>query len=168
VFWRGADGSEFSEFPDGSVLQIGPSAPSLTRHTVDESQVRQVTPFPLAQRRTNAPAASFPLTYTQAGTGASLMLSATGSWVVTAGQGQTLTLQVNGGASIVLTDTTITLNASQSITETAPAIDLDGPVDASSTIDAAGEITGGADDIKLTQHIHPTGNSDTGPPVSGS
>jgi phage baseplate assembly protein gpV len=164
VFWRGPDGSEFSQYPDGSTLQIGPSQPNLTRHTVGSGQVRSATPFPLAQRVATAPAASFPLIFTQAGTGASLMLTASGSWTITAAPGQTINFQVSGGAAIGMTDTNITLKASD-------AVGLNTPnVDASAAINAAGEITAetSGTSIKLSQHVHLVGDNDTSVPVTGT
>lgn len=154
VFWRGPDGSEFSQYPDGSTLQIGPSAPKLTRHTIGSGQARSATPFPLAQRAPSG-VASFGLLFTQAGTGASLQLTASGGWIITAAPGQNILFQVSGGASTTLTSSQIEMVASTNVSMATPTLAVSGQIEATGNITADSGAGGGS--VTLLNHQHGVG-----------
>jgi hypothetical protein len=126
--YRDHNGSLVEAFPDGTVIQAGPTLPAPTRHTIDGNQARQRTPFPLAQRITQ-PVSPFPLSI-QHPTGASAVLTASGGWQITAASGQTVVLSVAGGAVFtvagnnltVASDATVTVTSSTAINLVAPAI----------------------------------------------
>lgn len=126
--WRGQAGEITEALPDGTVVQLGPAAPTLTRHTVDGQSMRQRTPFTASQRVLQTPT-PFPVTLTHP-TGASASLSASGSWSVVAAPGQTVSLSVSGGVTLTLSgstlsvssDTTVAITSTTNIALSAPQI----------------------------------------------
>lgn len=104
--------------PDGSALLLGFSGiPQLTRHTVDSSQVRQRTPYTQDQRVAKAPP-PIPVWYLHK-SGTKFNIDTSGNVTVTAAQNQTITYQVSGGGSIVISgdgSITATSKSSQPIT----------------------------------------------------
>lgn len=92
--YRAETGAITESLPEGTVIQIGPAPPTLTRHTVDQNQARQRTPFLPAQRVAQAPG-TFAASIT-APNGASAVLTASGAWQMTAASGQAISLTAGG------------------------------------------------------------------------
>jgi hypothetical protein len=78
-------GTTWMEWPDGTVLQIGPGTVTPMRTVVTSGQVAQQQAFPLAQRVASQ-ASPFPMSLTL-GSGASLSADASGNWTVSAAPG---------------------------------------------------------------------------------
>jgi hypothetical protein len=131
---RMPDGSTNEVWPDGSVLQIGPTMLAPTRHTLDGSQARQRTPY-TASERCPAPPGAFPVALHHP-SGASATLSASGAWSLATAAGQPMTLTGTSGAVAAVSAAgawSITAAAGQPVTVSVPG-------GASITIDAAGNV----------------------------
>lgn len=102
--YRDQDGSLTEAMPDGTTIQVGPTLPALTRHTIDATQARRRTAFTAAQRRPQTPG-PYPVTLNHP-TGALASLSASGAWAVQAAPGQSITLSVSGGVVVTLDGST--------------------------------------------------------------
>ena len=105
--WRGADGTTQEGYPDGTTVTVGPSTPSLTRHTVNGKQQRVRSPYGMAQR-VPAGGAAAPVTISHS-SGASASISATGAVNVKAANGQTLVIQANGCTMTIDTSGNLTI-----------------------------------------------------------
>jgi hypothetical protein len=95
----GPDGTTAAQLADGTQVLAGASMPVPTRHTLDGTQVRKVTPYTAAERNPSPPGA-FPLSIAHP-SGARLALTGSGAGTVTIPSGQGLTLSC-GGATVVL------------------------------------------------------------------
>lgn len=172
--WLDQDGSRNEVFPDGTVIQIGPTLHAPTRHTLDGSQARQRTAFTAVQRRPQTPS-PFPLTLTSP-TGASASLSASGAWAVVAAPGQTVSLSVSGGVTLILdgsgnltvsSDVDVNINSSTAVNIAAPVVTMSGNLQVSGSVIGG---FGGGDQIGLLTHRHGTGTNAAGtvPPSAGT
>lgn len=109
AFWRGEDGTTWQQWPDGTTVLVGASAPSPTRHTVGEGQTRERTSFPLAER-VAFPVNAFQLLF-QHPSGAEARVDTNGAVFLSAAAGQTATFTANA--------TTIVIDASGDVNVTA-------------------------------------------------
>ncbi len=116
---RSQDGSLTEWMPDGTMIQVGPTVPQPTRHTLDQNQARQRTPFTPSERVANPPA-SFPITVNHS-SGASIALSASGAWTVKAAPGQSMVLMVNNAMITIDTAGNVSLNSQGDVMLTASA-----------------------------------------------
>jgi phage baseplate assembly protein gpV len=173
-------GNHYEYFPDGTYVGFATSTalPSITRHTVDNTQTQQSTAFPASQR-TASPVAARPYVLRHA-TGTQVQIDASGNATVTAASGKTITLSGNSGsmqidssgnihltgvASVNITAPTIALNGN--VTQTAGtgtgSVSMIGPVTVTHDVTAAG--------ISVQNHYHSgvtTGGGNTAAPVPGS
>lgn len=143
--WRGQDGTTFEEWPDGTTMQVGPTVPALTRHTVGSGQERLTSPFGLAERVSLVPQA-FQWLLNQS-TGASGTVTSGGTWLLAAAPGQSVVLSANGAGVKVLPDGSILLY---------PAAGK--PVTVSGELRVTGPVTAGygtSGSIGVTTHTHP-------------
>jgi hypothetical protein len=147
--------------PDGSRIALGTPGVAPGRYTVDAGGNRQLTPFTASQRVPSPPAA-FPLTVNHV-TGASVVISASGSVNATAASGQAVTLTANGATAVLTAlgaisltaaaghantftanSSTITQDASGGVTITAASgqpVTINATGGTSVTIDSAGNLS---------------------------
>jgi len=116
--WLGQDGTLARVWADGSTFLAGPTMPVPVRHIVNASGQRVPSVFTPAQRNPSPPGA-FPFTLNMAN-GCRIAVTAAGSVSVLAPAGQTASVTVSGGASVVLAGGAATVTASgQPLTLTA-------------------------------------------------
>ena len=108
--WMGQDGVQARVWADGSTYLAGPAMPVPVRHIVDAQGQRVAAAFTAAQRNPNPPA-PFPFVLNFAN-GASVTVTASGSINLVATKGQTASMTVAGGASVVLAAGAATITAS--------------------------------------------------------
>lgn len=120
---RNEDGSEAVWWPDGSYLLAGAATlPTPTRHTLDGNQARQRTPYTAAER-VPAPPAPFPFIFAHQ-SGATAQVTAAGSVLLEAANGQTATVQANGATVVIDVSGNVSITSSGTVAATAPSIKL--------------------------------------------
>ena len=149
--WRGQEGTVVEAMPDGTILQLGPTMPAPTRHTVDGQQQRQRTPFTAQQRVPQRPT-PFPVSITHP-TGAAATLTAAGAWQLTAATGQPITLNANGATMTIDASGNLQIVVANTVTVNA------------TTVNVTGDVVAGTVSLQHHVHINGGGTGNSGPPL---